>query len=72
MVVSLDVVYNEGMSTRCDDIQYVEKAWISSSKFEKNGNSNYLKDDESIFKLIAEYLKDRLLLRGGEKCKRKV
>lgn len=60
-------VCNEGICTKNDDLQRVEKAGSPSSEFEKNGNSHYLNDSERIFKLISdEYLKDISKLRGGE------
>lgn len=59
---------SQRICTKYDDVQYVEKTWIPSSEFEKNGNSNYLRDSKRIFKLITyEYEKRISKLRGGEK-----
>ena len=63
-------VCNQRIYALYDNVQRAEKVEIPSSdiKFEKNGNSNYLRDSERIFKLITdEYLKDISKLRGGEK-----
>ena len=61
-------LHNGRIDTKYDNIQYIEKTWIPSSEFEKNGNSSYLRDSERIFKLITyEYQKYISKLRGGEK-----